>query len=286
MKNKWYPIPEGLQSYYHVPRLANFGRVESRTVWRASAHLHHSNSYECLLVTQGRVRVQIDTETFTASAGDFYFLLPGQKHAETSVRAPLYFFYLQFTLTDLRGKPVELLPSATPISRQIFPGQGALFRNTFEKIHEEVATTGPESRQIVESLILETVWRMKRLLRQALPNYDSVLDRQAQTVAQAKRFLDEHVEQAVSLDELARQCRLSPDYLGHIFKHWTGVAPLVYAARVRTEAAKRLLLETPLAISEIAYRLGYEDPAYFSRRFRRIAGLSPAQYRAKAESSK
>jgi transcriptional regulator GlxA family with amidase domain len=63
------------------------------------------------------------------------------------------------------------------------------------------------------------------------------------------------------------------------FSKATGMTPLEYAHALRLEAAKHLLETTALSIDELSSQVGYEDPAFFTRLFRRKVGLSPAQYR-------
>ena len=59
----------------------------------------------------------------------------------------------------------------------------------------------------------------------------------------------------------------------------TGLAPLAYVQRLRIEDAKRRLERTAAAVDEIGWQVGYEDPAFFRRLFRRLTGLAPGAYR-------
>jgi AraC-like DNA-binding protein len=79
--------------------------------------------------------------------------------------------------------------------------------------------------------------------------------------------------------DLAAATGVSPSHLRKIFRRLTGQAPLEYLASVRIQHACRLLLETDLAVTEIAGRVGWSDPNLFARRFRAILGLSPRAYR-------
>jgi transcriptional regulator GlxA family with amidase domain len=59
----------------------------------------------------------------------------------------------------------------------------------------------------------------------------------------------------------------------------TGVAPLEYVQRLRIEDAKRRLERTDGPVDEISWRVGYEDPAFFRRLFKRTTGMPPGAYR-------
>ena len=63
------------------------------------------------------------------------------------------------------------------------------------------------------------------------------------------------------------------------FKRWAGVSPVVYKNSIRMRAAASMLQNTSLAIAEIARRVGFEDPYYFSRKFHCHFGVSPRAFR-------
>src|SRR5690606_32934508 len=63
------------------------------------------------------------------------------------------------------------------------------------------------------------------------------------------------------------------------FAHATGMSPLEYVHTLRLEEAKQMLESGALPVEAIANEVGYEDPGFFSRLFRRHVGMTPAQYR-------
>ena len=92
-------------------------------------------------------------------------------------------------------------------------------------------------------------------------------------------FIHAHLYEDVSVEELARSCRMSTSHFIHQFKDYTGFSPHTYQIRLRLERAKELMNSTTMNISEIAFAVGYDNPLYFSRLFRRHMGLSPSEYR-------
>src|SRR5690606_16332378 len=58
-----------------------------------------------------------------------------------------------------------------------------------------------------------------------------------------------------------------------------GMAPLAYVQRLRIEDAKRRLESSAVSVDEISWRVGYEDPAFFRRLFKRVTGMTPGHYR-------
>jgi AraC family transcriptional regulator of arabinose operon len=83
----------------------------------------------------------------------------------------------------------------------------------------------------------------------------------------------------LTVAELARRAGLSPSRFGHLFAEQVGVSPMRYLERQRMRLAEQLLDLTPRTVAEIARTVGFDDPLYFSSRFRAYAGLPPTAYR-------
>lgn len=87
----------------------------------------------------------------------------------------------------------------------------------------------------------------------------------------------------VSLPQLAQSCHMSVSHFSRQFKKQYGLSPHAYHLFLKIESAKNLLTETSLSVADIATSLGFDDPLYFSRVFKRACGLSPTKYRQCAE---
>ena len=81
------------------------------------------------------------------------------------------------------------------------------------------------------------------------------------------------------LDELAAAAGLSPAHYSSLFREQTGFSPIDYLIRLRVQHACRLLDRTTQRVHEVAAAVGYDDPYYFTRCFRRVMGRSPREYR-------
>lgn len=95
-------------------------------------------------------------------------------------------------------------------------------------------------------------------------------------IQQAAQHLATHPEEPFNLAKLAARCALSSSRLSHLFKAELGVTPQRFSENLRLELAKHLLAQTNLPISDIATEVGFEDPLYFSRRYRRVFGRAPS----------
>ena len=94
-------------------------------------------------------------------------------------------------------------------------------------------------------------------------------------------YIQEHLDEEITLTALAEQVYLNPVYLSHIYKQLTGQKLGTYITGQRIERAKELLARPELKINEIGYKVGYESSPHFSRTFKKVVGITPAEYRKK-----
>jgi len=94
-------------------------------------------------------------------------------------------------------------------------------------------------------------------------------------------YLQDHHQHEISRDMVARQFGISPNYLSRVFQVHGSVTFAGYLTQVRTAQAKQLLGLHRLKLDDVAAQCGYGDTAYFCRVFKRLAGLTPATYRAR-----
>ncbi|MGH7964999.1 MAG: helix-turn-helix domain-containing protein [Candidatus Binatia bacterium] len=92
-------------------------------------------------------------------------------------------------------------------------------------------------------------------------------------------YIQDHLDQALSLVHLAAVAQTSPAHFARLFKQATGLAPHQYVLRCRMEHAKRLLAETDLPLGEIGLQVGCTDQSHFGALFRTHFALTPKAYR-------
>ena len=92
-------------------------------------------------------------------------------------------------------------------------------------------------------------------------------------------YSEEYPENTPSVSFFAEKANLSPSYFSDLIRKETGSNPKDFISLFMIEEAKRRLVETGDDISEIAYRLGFEYPAHFTRMFKRLVGVTPKEYR-------
>src|SRR5690606_8944154 len=95
----------------------------------------------------------------------------------------------------------------------------------------------------------------------------------------AKLLLKEHVEQAISVEQIAAQLSVSYSQFRKLFKKYAGVSPGQYFIQLKMEKAKYYLGHSNRLIKDIEYELGFDSCFYFSKLFKEKTGLSPELYR-------
>ena len=90
----------------------------------------------------------------------------------------------------------------------------------------------------------------------------------------------ETLEKKVTIQDISQEMGISYSNFRKLFKEYTGVAPATYQDALRLQRAKELLSTTNDSIKEIAYRLNFESPDYFSSKFKLKTGYKPSDFRA------
>jgi AraC family transcriptional regulator len=91
-------------------------------------------------------------------------------------------------------------------------------------------------------------------------------------------YIQAHLDQDLSLKELAALVQLSPHYFAQLFKQSTGVSPHQYVIQRRVERAKELLKQTQFTLAEVARVVGFADQSHFHRHFKRLVGTTPKNF--------
>lgn len=174
-----------------------------------------------------------------------------------------------------------------------------MFRAPTEKKFRAAVKQLEQWNSVGDVLELETAYFLTRVL--ARPHYEAMVrllgsfaehlsllsnelmitEAAAEPIAvtKARAFIAEHLDEDLSLPEVARAASMSPFYFCKVFKAAVGVTFTDYVSRTRIERTKQMLLDPNVRISEAAFAAGFQSLSQFNRVFRRVTGESPTHFR-------
>lgn len=192
---------------------------------------------------------------------------------ETGDAADRYFVWMEETQSgaepSVRLKALEFVLWGEHLAFE--DGGMGLYRFTDRQDYLEIAQnwTIPELHR----------WFVSRLADCAHKIAGKTSDRTGSLVGRAKDYIDRHYGSDISLDDVSRELDISPYYFSRLFKEGAGVTFIEYLTTLRMNRARELLLDPSVPVKDIGAAVGYQDPNYFSRLFRRQTGLSPSEFR-------
>ena len=134
-------------------------------------------------------------------------------------------------------------------------------------------------------MLLEAIETAVRLRRAAAPSGGTAPRLDPRSVLRVQALARTRLGERLAVKDLADEAGFSEFHFARLFKAATGETPHECLTRMRIEESKRLLRTTPLALGEIAARVGYRTQAHFSRAFREVTGTAPREYRARLAKS-
>lgn len=165
-----------------------------------------------------------------------------------------------------------------------------LFMNTsglcIELSPLETSMIDSEIKKIEETLSKESLYQKTNLMLSLFKilvcvhgNMNHDISTIHNNISEILYYLNEHIDQKIVLDDLCNHFHISKYYLCHTFKKTTGMTIFDYIFERRISIAKRKLIYTDDALSEIALSTGFNSFSYFSKTFKEYEGISPKQFR-------
>lgn len=250
-----------------LKHFVRYGKVEMRP------YAHRDDYYIVALLTAGSAALEIDFERIELHPGQILIVSPMQVH-----RKPPHEqwcadgWMLAFAPEFLSEAEVRALDEYSISPHPLSPGQAVvsdivtlcsmLERNSGDdNISAALASA-------IKSIVLTAIGKSDR----------AVTDRYMAITLAFRKLLDTHLATEKSPAAYASMLNISEVYLNEAVKGATGLSVGAYLRSRVIVQAKRLLAYTSMSVKEIAYTLGYNDYAYFSRFFRKSTGLSPTMY--------
>jgi AraC-like DNA-binding protein/mannose-6-phosphate isomerase-like protein (cupin superfamily) len=254
-----------------VTHIGHFNRASGHFVERKKG----APQYVLFYCLSGSGRCTLGGESFPIAAGDAVILPPGKAHAYGADPSdPWTIFWFHFSggrAADFAG--VLALPDKSPVFHS---PQSDSLHQAFEETYRYALDGFSETAMLG---LTTSLARLIGLLRiSSRPRTNRVQQAQDRILLSIRRLQSEPMR-AWSLDELAADAGMSLAHFSDLFSKQAGVAPKQFLIRQRLQIASALMQKPGLTVAEIAARVGYDDPYYFSRLFHKHTGQSPQAYR-------
>ena len=258
--------------YFHTPSessrnllfyplvAGNFEKDENYRI-----HRQNYNSFLVLYVTDGCLFLKQNEILFKGEKGDL-LLVDCYKEHEYFTDSYAKFVWLHFdgstsrswfaTVTEQQGQALRSSPQCADMIWKIIDGMKS-------EENEHLL-----SAKIYTLLCEISAFSETRATEGYLPS-----------ITEAKTFMEEHLEQDLSVEQIATQVHFSPSYFSQIFKESTKMSPYEYLLSRRIERAKKLLLQTRFSMDIIAERSGFHSTPHFICAFKQATGLTPLKFR-------
>lgn len=238
-----------------------------------------------------RPRGRLDYQLIYIVAGKAHFFFGDNEEIVTAGHMVLYrpkelqkyIYYLQDQTevywVHFTGGSVKNILRSYGISdnQKIFScGSNLDYQNHFRSMIEELQLCRDDYPEMLEMNLRQIFIKLHRQLTSASKVDNSIL---AEEMDKAMLYFNKHYSDDISIEDFAASMHMSTSWFIRNFKQYTGQTPMQYILSIRIVNAENLLENTDYNLSEISRIIGYENPLYFSRIFKKQKGLSPSEYR-------
>lgn len=270
----------------HPVRCKAFGQVTQRCGgWHGG---RRKPNHIVLYCTDGEMHMQVEEEVFHLKKGDV-LLIARDAFYKPLTGGGCQYYFLHFEAETKSDAPKSQCSIVSP-HEGLKEGYGYTYLGLYpsvievkpyfggvpfrvKTVFERAAKLRPHAR-FSDQLLLDTLARelLVYLSEREEPFENAHL-------ARITSYIEEQYAEKITLSMLARQFSLSESYIARLFRIGLSLKPSEYVNKVRMSAAKTLLMQTDMSIGEIAQRVGYSDVYYFSKIFKKYAGLPPSALR-------
>lgn len=265
IKDKSKPLIVTSCGTYHLftrPKLPTWrprGRVDFQLLYVASgkAHFHFGNEEK--IVTAGHMVLYRPKEP---QKYEYY----GEDQTEV--------YWVHFTGSNV----TNLLRSygLTDDKKVFYCGCGLEYQTIFRTMIYELQMCRDNYAEMLEMYLRQVFIMLQRYFKTSTKMDNSHI---VEEIDKATMYFNEHYSEDISIDEYAETHHVSVSWFIRNFKQYTGSTPMQYILSKRIYNAEILLQDNTYNVTEVARIVGYDNPLYFSRIFKKVKGLSPSEYR-------
>lgn len=236
---------------------------------------HGAEQNILIYCVEGKGSVKIQSSTYLIAPGDYFVIPHGCPHSyETDEKNPWTIYWCHF-----KGE------QADELVKKIVSKSGS-YKYSVDFIEERINLFDQLYMYLEQGYSYENLTYTNILFLQFLSSFafsekfKSTLKEKTDDILEASiLYMQNNIELILSLKDLADHANCSSSHYCSLFKKKTGFSPIEYFNHLKIQKACQYLQFTQLRIREIAFKIGIEDPYYFSRLFTKTMGFSPKGYR-------
>ncbi|MCF0073763.1 AraC family transcriptional regulator [Dyadobacter sp. CY261] len=228
---------------------------------------------------EGHVRLMVDFREIELRGSGIFCVLPGQVHYPLHAEGSYgWFLAVEMSWLDEHHRTVvdEYALHSLPVT--IDPQQARLLGRSLDLLLEFYESPEQYGQPVLQSMLKTCLGIFTTLFEREIVKHDAQT-RPSALSSQFRKLLSQHFRTVKSPSGYAAILNITSSYLNEVVKETSGQPVSHWIQNEVMMEAKRLLYYTDLSIKEIAFDLGYDDHAYFSRLFRKVAGKSAGQFR-------
>jgi AraC family transcriptional activator of pobA len=277
----------------HDPEFVHIEDISARSLlyeWRIRPHVHN-RMFQLVILRTGRVSVWLD-ETVTEMQAPCAVVVPGgvvhgfEFEPDTAGQVVTVADALVVAMHDRsirkQFKSLQMTPTVVDFSRD--PEQFARIEATLTHMEKEFQWPQPG-----RAAMLEWLFRVLLLIIRRQVDLQEVQAEmrgsRLETFTRFRQLVEDHYQEHWSIAAYARELALTQQTLNRVCRAFANKGALEIVQERMLLAARRHLIYTDASVEAIAYGLGFQDPAYFSRFFKRLAGMAPGQFRQAREAA-
>lgn len=245
--------------------------TETLPTWRPRGRI----DYQLLYIASGKTLFHFGDETKEVAAGHMVLFQPRQEQRyEYFGEDKPEVYWVHFTGSEVKN---ILRHYHIPLDRNVFySGSTSTFTYLFKELINEIQTCRTGYEELTEMYLRQIFLLVQRNWEERKPTVSSHIQEE---MDYARKYFNEHYNEEINIEEYAQSRSMSISWFLRNFKQITGTSPMQYILNIRISNAATLLETTDYNITEISTIIGYDNPLYFSRIFKKQKGVSPANYR-------
>nr|WP_314462190.1 AraC family transcriptional regulator [uncultured Clostridium sp.] len=234
------------------------------------------SDYQLLYIAAGKAFFTFDGTVTEVSEGNMVLYPPHipQQYAYYINDKPEV-YWLHFTGSEAGSLTRE---AGFPENKVMYTGISSKYQELFLSVIREVQLTRPSFEELSALYLKQLFLLLKRIKEEGGFKKTEI----QKEMEKAVRFFHENLAKNIEVEAYAKQLHMSTCWFIRSFREYAGMPPGRYLTEIRIKKAKELLESTDYSVGEIGGIIGYENPLYFSRIFKKTAGVSPAEYRKAA----